>query len=153
MYAITMFIDYEAERLPFFVYGSLLRGFYNYDQRIAPFNHTITPGTVNDVDMFAYRDAFPYVMRGTGVVTGEVVEVDAGDFQVALALLDELEGYSGPGRTNHYDRKIMTVKTAKGPVKAYMYLVSEGSASDVREGLPQVISGSWREHKAAVRRS
>lgn len=141
-----MFIDFNAKRLPFFVYGSLLTGLHNWEAYIKPFQHTVVEGAVSNADMFAYKDHFPYVTAGVGQVHGEVVQVAAEDFYILLALLDGLEGYSGPNAANnHYIRNEVTVQTADGPVEAYMYFAAPETAITVREVYPPVASGSWRQ--------
>lgn len=141
-----MFIDFEAKPFPIFTYGSLLQGLHNWTSYIKPFEHSVVDGVVSNVDMFAYENHFPYVTSGTGQVQGEVVSVIPEDFHILLALLDGLEGYSGPTAPhNHYIRVEVMVETEDGPVEAYMYLAAPETAITAREIYPRVISGSWRQ--------
>lgn len=61
-----------------------------------------------------------------------------------LALLDELEDYFGPGRSdNLYERVTRTVHTDRGTVKAYVYMWARG-----KDGLNGWIrSGDWKVYR------
>ncbi len=61
----------------------------------------------------------------------------------ALGILDMLEGYAGPGRRNHYERRLVRVTTARGTPLAWVYVAGAGAIT-LRPS--QVLSsGDWFE--------
>ncbi len=130
--------DPMSERSPpsdcVFVYGTLKRG-GRYHRRIAPFARAWAEGWVPGrlVDLGAYPGWVP----GRGRVWGEVVRVEPA--AEALAVLDDLEDYHGPGDpANLYERVRVRVETGTGPVEAWAYRYL-GPVS----GVPVVPGGRW----------
>jgi gamma-glutamylcyclotransferase (GGCT)/AIG2-like uncharacterized protein YtfP len=90
---------------------------------------------------------YPAMIVGDGCVCGEILELD--DAEKALAILDELEDYHGPGEDNEYDRRQIAVTAEDGSVHAcYVYVYPE----DRREWLEQhgirVDGGDWGHARA-----
>ena len=52
---------------------------------------------------------YPALVRGQGVVGGELWQFAHEDLEETLRVLDEIEGYLGPGRRNLYERDIVSV--------------------------------------------
>lgn len=128
-----------------FVYGTLKRGFWNYDavlarQSGATFVETGTTVAAYPLFVDAYR--VPYLVHAPGAgsrIAGEVFDVD----DAALAALDALEGV--PGR---YDRFEIDVATGGGSrqVRAWLYALK---ACDI-QGRDLLSSYSAADHAAYV---
>ena len=102
-----------------FVYGTLKRGFWNYDKvlaRQAGATFVEAGETVERFPLFVDMYRVPYLVHAPGeghAVAGELFDVD----DAALAALDELEGV--PGR---YDRfEIDVVGAGAGATRAWLY--------------------------------
>lgn len=127
--------------LPFFVYGTLRVGFGNHGCFPNGSITNVQPATLDGATMTTI--GFPYVWRTpTGEVTGELMTVDPALYDQTVQSLDGLEGYSGPGANNHYDRTIVDVTLPTGEVvKAYTYLVDEARGG----GYTPVPSGDFAD--------
>ena len=127
--------------LPFFVYGTLRKAYTNYDL----FENAVVDermGFLENATMTVSSVPFVHVdMNGSGVF-GEVITVAADHYQSVLRHLDALEGYSGPGRTNIYDREAVKVRLGTGEyVQCWGYLVTSDRAAK------QVLkSGDYTDH-------
>jgi gamma-glutamylcyclotransferase (GGCT)/AIG2-like uncharacterized protein YtfP len=121
----------EKERVRVFVYGTLKAGFslfYNEElsaNRLAGERAEIA-GELYDLGPFpALR------LSGRGMVSGEVhIFERPGE---TLAILDEMEGYYGPGEDNHYVRKKVEATLADGSrVACYTYEYARPLPEDAR---------------------
>jgi gamma-glutamylcyclotransferase (GGCT)/AIG2-like uncharacterized protein YtfP len=110
-----------------FVYGSLKRGCRHHRQ-IAGGRYLGERSTGTGYRLVKF-DGYPVLVRGDGVVTGELYEVGA----ELLARLDRFEDCP-----ELYQRDSLTL--ADG-TRAHAYVMSE----DAVEGLPEVPGGTWRE--------
>lgn len=126
------------DQLPIFVYGSLRSQGSNHHYLAARFNQ-FAPAHLHGAAMSAVE--FPYVWRSVeGTVVGELYWLEPGTYDEALAALDELEGFQGPGQDNEYERTVVTVMTADHSlVEAWTYLVNEA----VGMQFPRVPSGDF----------
>ncbi|WP_025321183.1 gamma-glutamylcyclotransferase family protein [Deferrisoma camini] len=117
-----------------FVYGTLKQGGI-YHSLIAPHLLEVQEGWVPGV--LVDLGTYPGWVPGPGRVWGEVVRV--APVVEALAKLDELEDYHGPGRPeNLYERVLVKVETATAPVEAWAYRYLGPT-----EGRPAVPGGRW----------
>jgi len=117
-----------------FVYGTLKRGGI-YHSLIAPHVLEVWEGWVPGV--LVDLGAYPGWVPGPGRVWGEVLRVDRVD--EALAKLDDLEDYHGPGRPeNLYERVLVKAETATAPVEAWAYRYRGPTG-----GRPVVPGGRW----------
>ena len=117
-----------------FVYGTLKHGGSNR-RLVAPYVREESEGSVPGslVDLGAY----PGWVEGEGEVRGELLRVDP--VEETLAVLDELEGYHGPGDPrNLYERVLVDVWTAGGAVGAWAYRYLGPT-----RGRPLVAGGRW----------
>lgn len=123
-----------------FVYGSLLPGQQNH-ALLAPFIRCSAPAFLTGMAMVWASDTYPGILRGSGTVTGELVELDPDRLPDALAALDELEDYRGPGDpANEYERAVAAVSTRDGGTRpAWVYLWN-GEAQSARP----IPGGDWR---------
>lgn len=135
--------DTAIEKLPFFVYGTLLRGFGNYRWALDGNTDNIIEAEITGFEMYS-AGGFPYAVQvedETKKIQGELMFVQEDKFASVLRGLDRLEGYP-----NHYDR-IETVAVTKDgeerEIQCRVYVYAR--KSDMR-GLYKVESGSWREY-------
>jgi gamma-glutamylcyclotransferase (GGCT)/AIG2-like uncharacterized protein YtfP len=126
----------------FFVYGTLRPGQWNF-RLIAPLVVETMPATLHDHILYGRRLPFPYAVPGSGRVVGDLLMVNPTRTPEALRILDALEGYVGEGLPNHYERRPVSVVTARGTQRAWVYLAGIGAA---RLSPGQVIpTGDWLE--------
>lgn len=116
-----------------FVYGTLLPDQPGY-LMMKPYLIDRSPGAVYG-GLFA-GDDYPFLVPGgRSLVYGEWFLLK----REALPLLDEYEGYEGPGNPgNEYER--IWISDASGKKEGWVYAVSSA------KGLPRITSGSWVEH-------
>lgn len=113
-----------------FVYGTLLTGEVNH-RIAAPYLREVQPGCIRgrlyDVG------AFPaLILDAAGrEIEGEWFEVTP----EGLKSLDRLEGYSGPGRNNFYER--VWVRDAINGRTGWVYVWQDS------RGCPEIPFGSW----------
>ena len=117
-------------RLPFFVYGTLRVGFGNH--RTFPLGSIVSVQRARLDGASMSTVGFPYVWRTpTGTVVGEVMTIDPDLYEQTVRNLDGLEGYRGPGMSNHYEREVVevTLEETGETIQAYVYLVDEARGS------------------------
>ncbi|GAB4262615.1 MAG: gamma-glutamylcyclotransferase [Deferrisomatales bacterium] len=123
-----------------FVYGTLKRG-GRYHRRIRPFVREGRTGWVPGrlLDLGGY----PGWVAGAGRVWGEAYRLSP--LAPALAVLDELEDYYGPGDPrNLYERLTVEVRGEGEPVRAWAYRYV-----GPRQGRPFVAGGRWPPGRSA----
>ncbi|MBI1345625.1 gamma-glutamylcyclotransferase [bacterium] len=110
-------------RLPLFVFGTLRQGHVNHHYlagHYARMTPAILPG---------YRRLHPLMIAcdPRGEVDGELYHLIPETYDSTLAGCDELEEIP-PGQLvgHEYQRKLVTVQTAEGPVQAWAYVQPEG---------------------------
>ncbi len=110
----------RAELNSVFVYGTLQQGQVNHGI-IAPFCQEVRPAILQGL-LYDLPYGYPAAVDGDGVIKGEVVELR--HVRQALAALDKLEDYYGPGCAgNMYDRVVREAILADGSKAAvYVYL-------------------------------
>jgi gamma-glutamylcyclotransferase (GGCT)/AIG2-like uncharacterized protein YtfP len=128
--------DDVHEQRPIFVYGTLREGHGN---SFLLAGHQREEAMIHGADMF--NAGVPYLRPGSGTVYGEVCSVSDEDYPLVQSRVDALEGYSGVGEKNLYDRAAVTVVTPSGPVRAYVYVGSQ----DIFNSAPLVESGDWND--------
>jgi gamma-glutamylcyclotransferase (GGCT)/AIG2-like uncharacterized protein YtfP len=121
-----------------FVYGTLRPGFANHRRTVGRFNPTATPGALHGFRLLGAGHWFPYATIGDDVVQGEVLTFDPADWLAAREAMDWLEGFP-----SHYDRRVVEVQTAAGPVTAWVYFTTD---ERLTAGLEPVPGGDWSEH-------
>jgi len=116
-----------------FVYGTLLPGEANH-HIVVPYLLDARPGAVRG-SLYDYGPYPGLVLDGEGLVAGAWLTVQ----DEALAPMDELEGYYGPGQDNEYDRVLVT--DAFDPeLSGWVYVWNDSL------GCPRIPDGSWRNH-------
>ncbi|AWL38296.1 gamma-glutamylcyclotransferase family protein [Streptomyces sp. SM18] len=145
--------------LPFFVYGTLLPGERNHDRfltgRVRGQCPAVLPGA-----LLYHGPGYPYAVEGPGEVRGALVTAAPGAYGELLAVLDELEGYLGPGHPrNLYERVARPVVPRPDgphragdradpdgparPVRAWVYLAGAAVTRSLRTGGTPVPGGDW----------
>lgn len=118
-----------------FVYGTLLQGERNFGVVARYIMGESVPGVIFG-KMYSYRQSYPAVVLDENEdsrIVGEWISVTPD----GLKAMDRLEGYSGPGKDNYYDRVLVTDIENGCTGWVYVWASSEGS--------PEITSGSWRE--------
>ncbi|TFB14131.1 gamma-glutamylcyclotransferase [Filobacillus milosensis] len=119
-----------------FVYGTLRKNERNHHllkDAMLIAEHGWIDGRLIDTG----KDFPALVMDSDEKVYGECYEVDFS----TLAKIDELEGYVGDPKLNHYDRVEVQVQTDCGEYKAYTYFYPEAASN------PVIPFGDWRLKK------
>lgn len=137
----------DKTQLPVIVYGTLRTGQGNWKGRIEPFEHTMTPVTVNNHAMYP-MSGFPFVVPQEGAsIVAEIAEFREEDWESALRGLDNLEGYRGEGiGGNLYNRVRVIANMEDGSeVEAYIYVAASERSI---QGLQHYPAGDWLQWKA-----
>ena len=110
----------KAELDKVFVYGTLKKGFSNHPV-IPPYCKGIQSAALAGL-LFDLPYGYPAAIDGEGIISGEVLELSR--VEEALAELDNLEDYYGPGcADNLYDRVVReAILTNGSKVTVYVYL-------------------------------
>ena len=131
-----------------FVYGTLLRGYWNHDRCLTGQTFLKEATTAPEYTML-HLGGFPGIVEGgKTTIIGEVYEVSE---DCLLNKLDRLEGYrpSNPEKSM-YIRKTITL-TDGTEVYTYIYNRSTRFAGRGTER-PAVASGSWRQEEPPKKR-
>ncbi|MFJ8979933.1 gamma-glutamylcyclotransferase family protein [Streptomyces sp. NPDC102282] len=92
------------DRLPFFVYGTLLPGEANHDRFLRGRTRDERPAVLPGALLYE-GPGYPYAVDGPGTVHGTLVTAAPGAYTELLGLLDDLEQYLGLDHPrNLYDR-------------------------------------------------
>jgi gamma-glutamylcyclotransferase (GGCT)/AIG2-like uncharacterized protein YtfP len=108
-----------------FVYGAA-RPFYNV-WKVKYYSHT--PATLGGYEMYVVG-AYPTIIRGRGVVVGDLVRVDG----KGLEVLDEFEGWVG-------ERVVVSVTVGGEVLEALTYVTSTKNLGKV----VKVPTGDWSD--------
>ncbi len=123
-----------------FVYGTLRTGQY-YHHLIKQQVRSTQKATIEGL-LFDLPYGYPAVIEGKGKVVGELFAFE--NHQEALCILDELEGFHGPGKENEYERiEAMATLDIGKRVPCQMYVYSTGKEALVREKGIFVPHGDW----------
>lgn len=129
-----------------FVYGTLRMGECNH-HLLRPFLREATPAIARGMALYPVTPRYPGMVEGTGSVVGEYVVIEPDRWLEALAVLDRLEDYAGPGDpANEYDRRLIPVETASGVRLAHAYLWARGV-----DGLEPIAGGDWPAYRLSRR--
>ncbi|OQR96822.1 hypothetical protein THRCLA_21979 [Thraustotheca clavata] len=97
--------------VPFFVYGTLMKGFRNYEKHVSHYKSLRfikSTWYVKNAQLYHFPQGYPgmYPSQDGGKVYGEVLTVDdPAEYAQLLSDLDALEEYFGPNDlSNEYDR-------------------------------------------------
>ncbi len=123
-----------------FVYGTLMKGFVNYDHHLRGQVISITQGDTAG-QLYHLPQGYPALVEGDKAIKGEVMElVDRG----ILEKLDRLEGFVEGRTDNLYERAIRTVVLENGAiVECWVYLFCDEAYAD-SSGI-EIPDGDWRK--------
>lgn len=123
-----------------FVYGTLMKGFWNYKRYLEGRISRITPGRTHGL-LYHLPEGYPALLEGNSIVEGEIMEpVD----ENLLKSLDRLEGYSKWSNNNLYIREVRNILTEDGEeVSCWIYIYTAERYAK-KNGIP-VPSGNWKE--------
>ena len=123
-----------------FVYGTLMKGFANYDNYLKGHVSRIMKGeTIGR--LYHLPQGYPALVDGGGVIKGEVMELNAQD---VLKKLDRMEGFEEGGTDNLYERETRTVALESGErVECWVYLFCDEAYAE-NNGI-EIPGGDWRK--------
>lgn len=122
-----------------FVYGTLMKDMHNH-HLIEPFIKHLENAKAFG-QLYDLPFGYPAMITGNEEIWGEIIELK--DVEVALNVLDRLEGYSGEeSLRNLYNRTVQKVHTLSGKAEqAYVYLWAN---PDTLDQLGTQITHCWR---------
>lgn len=136
----------NEKQLPFFVYGTLRKGFVNYNRILkgmtAAEHAAITTGTMFSVGGFPALIESPV---SESPIMGELMYIKPERYAEALGSMDYLEGYrEGDEARSMYIRKKVNVfnESAGQMVECWVYYWNRSVSN-----LQLIESGCWREFK------
>ena len=128
-----------------FVYGTLMKGFYNYERALAGQEVSRVPARIRGRVWHMTNRGYPAVKEGDGWVYGELVELK--DFAAVIDTMDNIEGYYGPGDSrNEYARILSPVENLEtGAIEeAYVYCSVPDDLGTPDNPALELAHGSWR---------
>ncbi|WP_064203361.1 gamma-glutamylcyclotransferase family protein [Brevibacillus brevis] len=141
-----MKVNYVNDKLPVFVYGTLLAGFGNHRIYVKPYKHEATPATIQG-EIYHLPAGYPGLLKGEQEVVGEIVMFAPDVYEQALAGLDELETYYGESDPrNEYERIIVpaTMEGTDQVVSVYVYRYLDQDL--VKQTGVHISHGNWRRY-------
>lgn len=126
-----------------FVYGTLKKGFSNYKIIKDIYKECYKAEAKGKI--FDYRDTFPAMILGNGIVKGELYVFN--DLSKIMPKIDYIEGYEGEENENNlYDRIIIDVYLPEVDkiVKSYVYVFRDIQEIYCEEGFTFIESGEWK---------
>ncbi|WP_130805777.1 gamma-glutamylcyclotransferase family protein [Senegalia massiliensis] len=130
-----------------FVYGSLMEGFFNYNNYLKNKIKSRKLAKVKGKLYHLENRGYPALLEGDDDVFGELIEIK--DFEKNLVSLDTLEGYiEKNSELNEYNRVIKDIKLLDSQkiLKAYVYSFNLKNIENRNAEKIYIPSGSWREY-------
>ena len=129
-----------------FVYGSLRKGFFNFNKYINKAANKIELGQVRG-KLYAIKNKdYPALLEENGVVTGEIITVVNCD----LVAIDKMENYFGENNSlNEYNKIKKEVKNLEtGEIELLdVYIYNTTNPNFSYADLIFVPSGDWKQYK------
>jgi gamma-glutamylcyclotransferase (GGCT)/AIG2-like uncharacterized protein YtfP len=108
---------------PLFVYGTLLPGERNYARFLAGRTEAETPAWARGELWLVESEDYPYLVPGSGEVTGCLITLPATGFARIIQTIDRLEDFTpGQPRQSLYLRHLVLVTTMSGETQAWTYV-------------------------------
>ncbi|MGG4496981.1 gamma-glutamylcyclotransferase family protein [Brevibacillus reuszeri] len=135
------------ESVPIFVYGSLLKGFWNYEHYILPYDPRIVPAQIKG-ELYHLPPGYPGLLAGTNDIRGEIVYFSPQTYEKALAGLDELEDFYGTGEArNEYERIILPARLLDAIEKEErVYVYRYVDELYIKQSGIRLKDGDWRKY-------
>lgn len=128
-----------------FVYGTLMKGFYNYDKALVGQEASMVPARTRGKVFHMVNRGYPAMKQGDGWVYGELVELK--DFAAVIDIMDDIEGYHGPeDPRNEYARLLLPVENLESgeTEEAYVYYYVPDDLGTPGNPVIELEHGSWR---------
>lgn len=135
----------EVMERPFFVYGSLMKGFWNEEKYLKGKVIQRKPGTTKGRLYHIENKGYPALVEGEDLVYGEVIWVKT--FQDVVKELDEMESYSqSQVQKSQYMRVIQTIQMDDQQIEAYVYRYNPKAKINDGDLLQPIPQGTWRSY-------
>lgn len=130
-----------------FAYGSLMKGFFNYENVLKGKVISCTIGKVRGLLYHQIRKDYPAMVPGDGMVIGEFLELENFDEQISSC--DKIEEYFGPSHPdNYYERRLSEIELENGEkLLAWIYWYIRNDLNSIENPVIHITSGNWREYK------
>jgi gamma-glutamylcyclotransferase (GGCT)/AIG2-like uncharacterized protein YtfP len=138
-----------AERLPFFVYGTLRPGQRHHAWALLGRTTAEEPARLPGAALYE-GPGYPYAVAAPPgeVVHGELVQPDPARYDEVLTTLDRLEGYAPGAPDNLYERIAVTVLRRDGShARAWAYLATDPLASALCASGTRIADGTWPDDR------
>ncbi|GAA1903972.1 gamma-glutamylcyclotransferase [Streptomyces durmitorensis] len=135
----------QADRLPFFVYGTLRPGEPNHDAFLRGSVTTEEPARLAGAVLYE-GPGYPYLVEEPegGPVRGELITARPSAYERLLADLDVLEEYAPGDPRNLYERVVREVALLDGATaRAWVYVAAPGVAARLRASGTAIGGGDW----------
>lgn len=142
----------EAERLPFFVYGTLLPGEANHAWALRGRTAAEEPARIVGAVLYD-GPGYPYAVPGPAdsQVCGALITPRDADYEAIRTALDQLEGFTPGGPDNLYERRAVDAVCGDGrTVRAWVYFVVGALADRLRATGTPLTGGDWPAFRAAT---
>lgn len=129
-----------------FVYGSLMKNFFNYDLYLRGHVLDIEPAYVKGTLYDMPYKGYPAILEGDQKVWGEVITVK--DIDAIMPAVDRMEGYMG-NDDDEYKRVPHIVTCCDGStitLDVYQYNLSDSDPHFKNEAI-LIENGDWRQFK------
>lgn len=142
-----------------FAYGTLRPGGGNFEHLLqGNIEQVFDNAVINGFDMYS-RGSYPVivpVMYKNSQIFGTLMQIKKDKLSKVMSALDRLEGYSGPGKSNHYERVVVQVnylsqsgKSTLTPLSgpAWVYIGGkEAQKQYAHQQGQRLVHGDWRKH-------
>lgn len=119
----------EQDQLQVFVYGTLRRGYVNYERVLAGLTTAEESAQIAGATLYD-AGGFPFVVldpsKPGSVVVGDLMTIDPARYDDVLHELDVLEGYYPLDEGNLYERLAAKVRIGTRFVTAWIYAAGPG---------------------------
>lgn len=138
----------QDAHLPIFTYGTLRRGWFNYEKILD--GRTVEERPARLAGCILYdAGGFPFAVRKTDCgdsVIGELMTINPAEYRDVLRLLDELEGYIPADSGSLFKRVKVSVCTDAGSVRAWMYEAGDTVEQEFTFA-DRIPGGDWASHQ------
>ncbi|WP_100398722.1 gamma-glutamylcyclotransferase family protein [Bacillus sp. FJAT-44742] len=130
-------------QIPFFVYGTLRPGLYNYESFIRGKTIEEVPAIAKGVLYSVTGGAFPCMRKGEEKIKGDLLYISPEYYEEVQKNLDLLEGYDPeqPEGSDYVRRTIIVESLSGKKTKAYTYYWNHPAGT-----AEHVSSGCWITH-------
>lgn len=137
------------EQLPFFVYGTLKPGRFNYLRYLVGQTAAEAPALLRGAALYN-AGPYPFLVTGPELadpaahVRGALITMRVECYATILNRIDDLEDYRPGDPRSMYERIILPVLSADTTVNAWVYVAGAAALDAIRAGrMPRLDSGVW----------